>query len=34
LQGPVFLLNSWLDHFTETHHKWVRFIPKLQRQFA
>src|SRR5207244_12206068 len=19
LQGPVFLLNSWLNHFTETH---------------
>src|SRR6185295_9081053 len=22
LQGPVFLLNSWLNHFTETIRRW------------
>jgi hypothetical protein len=30
----VFLLNSWLNHFTETTQKVVGFIPKLQPQFA
>ena len=31
----MFLLNSWLNHFTETPNKLgVRLIPKLQRQFA